>query len=92
MSAAELSNYMSGALVMGCLIIGLKFMKYWRLARDRFFIFFALAFWAFGVGWVLRALVPTTDEHAHLVFLPRLVGFSMILFGIFDKNRRARDD
>jgi hypothetical protein len=80
---------MHGALLMGCCVIGLVFMKYWRLSRDRFFIFFASAFWIFAVGWGLRAFVHTGGEHGHLVYLPRLTGFLLILVGIFDKNRRS---
>ena len=89
MSAAELLQYMHGALVMGCFIVGLKFLKYWRLSRDRFFIFFAAAFWIFALGWGLRAFIESHGEHGHFAYLPRLVAFLLILIGIFDKNRRS---
>jgi hypothetical protein len=84
--------YLHGALMMGCLVIGLKFLKYWQLSRDRFFIFFTAAFWIFSVGWALRAVLPSAGEHGHLVYLPRLLAFLLILIGIFDKNRRSSDD
>lgn len=88
----ELLHYMHGALIMGCFMIGLKFIKYWRLSRDRFFVFFAAAFWIFAAGWVIRASMHIAGEHAHLVYLPRLVAFLVILFAIYDKNRRSRAD
>jgi hypothetical protein len=73
-------------------VVGLKFLKYWRLSRDRFFVFFAAAFWVFALGWAVRAFYPTSGEHGHFVYIPRLVGFLLILVGIFDKNRRSPKD
>jgi hypothetical protein len=84
--------YLHGALVFGCFVIGLKFLKYWRLSRDRFFIFFASAFWIFAIGWGLRSVVSTQGEHGHFAYLPRLFAFLLILIGIFDKNRRSADE
>lgn len=86
----ELLLYMHGALIMGCLMIGLKFIKYWRLSRDRFFVFFATAFWIFAAGWVIRGSMHIGGEHVHLVYLPRLLAFLLILYAIYDKNRRSR--
>ena len=85
---AEILPYIHGALMMGCFVVGLKFLKYWQLSRDRFFVFFACAFWIFAVGWGARAFVMF-GEHGHLAYLPRLLAFLLILVGIFDKNRRS---
>jgi hypothetical protein len=87
---ADLLPYLHGALVMACFVIGLKFVKYWQLSRDRFFVFFASAFWIFAIGWGVRAIVHTGDEHGHFVYLFRLLAFLLILVGIFDKNRRSQ--
>ncbi|MBA3392721.1 MAG: hypothetical protein H0T89_08760 [Deltaproteobacteria bacterium] len=81
---------MFGGLTLGCFVVGLKFLKFWRLARDRFFIFFAAAFWIFATGWGLRAFLHTDAEHGHFVYLPRLLSFLLILVAIIDKNRRSR--
>ena len=80
-------DFLHGALALGCVAIGIKFLKFWRISSDRFFIWFAAAFWIFGVGWVARAFV-SISEHAYLVFVPRLVAFLMILVAILDKNRQ----
>ena len=79
----------AGALVMASFAIGLRFVKYWRLSKDRFFIWFAAAFWAFGLGWLIRAVDPGVSEHAHWVYLPRLLGYVIIIVAILDKNRRT---
>ncbi len=82
--------FMHGALAMGCFAIGLKFLKFWHLSRDRFFIWFAAAFWTFMLGWILKLAAPTYTEHSHYLYLPRLVGFLLILFAIGMKNRRSK--
>jgi hypothetical protein len=87
--SAELLACFHGALMMGCFVIGLKFLKYWQVSRDRFFIFFASAFWIFAIGWGLRVFVEIADEHGHFAYVPRLLAFLLILVGIFDKNRRS---
>lgn len=86
-----LTLFLNGGLAMGCFVIGLKFLKFWRLSRDRFFVFFMLAFWVFTFGWTLRVFLPRVGEHAHLIYVPRLIGFLTILIAIIDKNRRTRE-
>jgi len=86
---SELTPFLQGAITLACFAIGIKFLKYWRLSRDRFFVWFAVAFWMFAAGWVLRAFAPDIGENNYLVFLPRLAGFLTILIGILDKNRRS---
>lgn len=83
--------FLNGGLAVASLAVGLVFMKFWRVSRDRFFIFFAAAFWAFALGATLRTIFASTSEHGHLVFLPRLLGFVIIVIAILDKNRRGAD-
>ena len=87
--SASLPPYLYGALTMGCFVIGLKFLKFWTLSRDRFFLWFAAAFWVFAVGWCLRAVLPMSADHAYYGYLPRLGAFLLILIAIIDKNRRG---
>lgn len=85
-----LPAFMSGMQVMVAFVIGVRFLKYWRLSHDPFFVWFAAAFWVFGAGQVIRTLDIAQSEHAHLVFLPRLAGYLMILLAILNKNRQSR--
>ena len=85
----EALPYLHGGLMMGCFVVGLKFLKYWRLSHDRFFIFFTAAFWIFAAGWGMRAFVSWQGEHGYFAYLPRLFAFVLILVAIFDKNRRT---
>lgn len=89
MTQPVLIAYLGGMLSVACLAIGLVFLKFWRVSRDSFFICFAAAFAMFAVGGAIRTFV-VSSEHAHLVFLPRLCGFLLILAAILIKNRRER--
>lgn len=87
----SLIAFLNGSLAVATLAIALLFLKFFRVSRDRFFIYFATAFVMFTVGAVVRTFV-TESEHAHLVFLPRLVGFLLILIAILVKNRRRTEE
>jgi hypothetical protein len=69
-------------------LIGVKFLKFWRSSRDRFFLWFVAAFWVFAAGWVIRAFAAATAEDVHYVDLPRLLAFLLIIAAILDKNRK----
>jgi hypothetical protein len=79
-----------GALVATSLIASVQFLKFWRLTKDRFFVWFALAFAIFATSYVVRAVTDDVTEHTYYVYVPRLLGFLLILFAIFDKNRRSK--
>jgi hypothetical protein len=49
----------------------------------------ALAFLIFAVSYPIRAITDDVQEHTYHVYVPRLAGFLMILFAIFEKNRRG---
>ncbi|MBA3463053.1 MAG: hypothetical protein H0T46_24060 [Deltaproteobacteria bacterium] len=80
--------FLAGSIAMAAFVTGIIFLKYWRLSRDPFFIWFAAAFWTFTVGWILKLVGPDYQEHTHYLYLPRLLGFLMILIAIVMKNRR----
>ena len=78
---------MYAALATLSLVAGLFFLRYWRLTRDRFFVWFATAFWTFAVNWVVLAHDVEVSAHSPLGFAIRLAGFLQILTGILLKNR-----
>jgi hypothetical protein len=87
---SPLVQTMHGALVMGTLVVGLFFLRYWRATGDRLFVMFALAFWALGINWLGLALLATTHEARVAFYLLRLLAFVLILAAIVDKNRGVR--
>lgn len=84
-----LKVFLSGATVMASLACALFFLRFWRQSRDRLFAFFALAFAALTANWLLVALFNIPDEARHYLYLLRLVAFLLIIFAIWDKNRKG---
>ena len=82
-------TFMLGALVLGCAVVGLFFLRFWRKTRDRLFAIFAVAFWLLGVNWLALAFTEQ-DEAKTIYYAIRLLAFVLILIGIFDKNRSRR--
>ncbi|MEP7049868.1 MAG: DUF5985 family protein [Pseudomonadota bacterium] len=82
--------FLWGMLTMACLVIGLFFFKFWRTSRDRFFLFFALAFWVFALNWLALAASHPSDENRYLFYAVRFPTFLLLVIAILDKNRRAK--
>jgi 4-hydroxybenzoate polyprenyltransferase len=77
-----------GALAMGCAVIALFFVRYWRASHDRIFLFFTAAFIALGINWAGLAAIEGPPEQQHRIYVIRLIAFVLILVGVIDKNRR----
>jgi uncharacterized membrane protein len=82
-----MTELISGALVALSLVAGLFFLRFWKKTRDRFFAFFAAAFWLLALNRLAVVLLTETSEHLAAAYLPRLVAFVLILVAIVDKNR-----
>ena len=81
-----LNQFLLGAVVASCLVIGMFFLRFWRKTGDRLFAIFAVAFWTLGLNWLLLAFIQQ-DEIRTALYLLRLGAFALILIGIVDKNR-----
>jgi hypothetical protein len=89
-----MNNFIDGAIMMGFCVAGLCFLKFWRRSRDRFFLWFSLAFWIMAVNRLfLMILSPDrrvpSEDHA-ILYVVRLVAFSILLLAIVEKNRKPR--
>ncbi len=76
-----------GAAAMAAFIISLFFLRFWRDTKDRFFLFFAISFFAEGSCRVLLNF-NQNNEYEPFIYLLRLFAFLVILLAIADKNRR----
>ena len=83
-----LYDFLSGAIVMGFLVAGLFFLRFWTRTRESLFIAFALAFWLLGLMQALLVFADIPDEERSWLFLLRLAAFALILASIALKNRR----
>ena len=75
-----------GALTMGYAVISLFFLRYWRTTRDRFFLFFAVAFICEGIGRLISGLTDYSETGPY-VYAMRLAAYLIIIAAIIDKNR-----
>ena len=78
----------SGAVAMACLVVAIVFLRFWRQSRDRFFLFFAAAFVLSALERLPEALMPGIRDDQPWVYVLRLVAYSLIIFAIWQKNRR----
>lgn len=76
-----------GMIAMACFVVSLFFMHFWETTRDRFFLFFAVAFAIEGCGRIILGLTEYYSEQEPLFYLIRLLSFFIILWAIIDKNR-----
>ena len=76
-----------GAIAMANATIALFFFRFWRAGRDRFFLFFALAFLAEAVNRVALALSEHPSEGTPWHYGVRLAAYVLILVAILEKNR-----
>ena len=83
-----MTDVISGILIAGDAVIGLFFLRFWFVSRDRLFAMFAAAFWILGVQRLLLAVTRTIFEDQAIFYTLRLVAFVNILIAIVDKNRR----
>lgn len=81
-------SILSGAIMMGCLVAGFFFVKFWKRTRERLFFIFALAFWSLAIERLALGYLGANHEQSIKVYLIRLCAFLFILVGIIDKNRK----
>lgn len=78
-----------GAIAMANFTASLFFLRFWRHSRDRFFMFFALAFAIEALIRVMLGVIHYSSEQEPLFYLVRLFSYVLIIVAIIDKNRRA---
>jgi len=86
-------QFISGALMMGCLVVAAFFVRFAQKTSDRLFAFFGAAFIVFAVERFILVIedAQRAEKHA-LVYLTRLLGFLLILYAVFLKNRETRGE
>jgi hypothetical protein len=84
-----LFDFLSGAIVMGFVVAGLFFLRFWKRTHEGLFVAFAFAFWLLGLTQALLAFTNIPVEERSWLYLLRLAAFSLILISIWVKNRKA---
>jgi hypothetical protein len=77
---------LAGAIMLNAWAIALFFLRFSRKTGDPLFRWFAFAFMLLGIERV--SLVWFSLESYWIVYLIRLTGFLLIIFAIWQKNRK----
>ena len=84
-----LSVILAGASLYG-LVAAFLFWRFYQDTRDRFFIYFALAFVLEGASRLPFVFTDLADEDRPFMYLIRLAAYALILAAIWRKNRPGR--
>lgn len=90
--------FLAGITMATFLASGLFFLKLWRAADDRFFMFFAIACALLSVERVVALFVQGVldvssappPESTSWIYLIRLLAFAMIVVAIVSKNMHRK--
>lgn len=82
-------QFASGAGMMGAVVCAMFFFRFWWKTTQRIFLIFGLAFLTLGIERIVLANYDSARENQPLVYLIRLSAFILILWGIWDKNRKG---
>lgn len=88
MSLDEVTLAMSGAILLGYLVIGAFFWRFWVITRERLFVFFSIAFCLLGLERLLLMIGEVDSPNRPLLYITRLIAFLVIIAGIWNANRR----
>lgn len=83
----RMTQFLSGAIMMACWVIGLFFFRFWKKTQDRLFSIFAVAFWMLAVERIVLLILNRENEIYSFVYIIRFLAFVLILWAIADKNR-----
>ena len=81
--------FLGGMLAMGCLVVAAFFFRFWKVTRDRLFIFFAMAFGLLALQRTFLALDESLMEDRTWMYVMRLLAFLLIAYAIVAKNRES---
>lgn len=83
-------EFLSGTLMMSCLVAGLFFLKFWRKTYDKLFLYFACSFFLMSFERILLGYLGVAQEPSPLIYCIRLGAFSLIIYAIYCKNRDSQ--
>ena len=83
-----MNSFLLGALAMGFLAGSLFFLRFFGRTGDRFFAYFSGAFGIMSANQVALAVFGEDSEYRSWLYLVRFAAFLVILYAIYDKNRR----
>jgi hypothetical protein len=80
--------FLSGMLAAGYAVVATFFFRFWKQTRDRFFVYFTLAFALLAIQRTMVIDEFALIEDKTWAYGLRLVAFLLILYAIIEKNRQ----
>lgn len=81
-----IEGFLLGVIVTAAVTAGLLFLKFWRRTGDRLFLAFGAAFIIEGLNRMSFLVIDDPSEGSPLIYIVRLLAFSLILAAIIGKN------
>jgi hypothetical protein len=85
-----MTQVLEGAVVMGFVVAALFLIHFWTRTRQALFLLFAIGFALEAIGRLALALEGDPLERRAIFYLPRLLGYLLIIAGIVSKNLPSR--
>jgi uncharacterized membrane protein YoaK (UPF0700 family) len=86
----RVESFMSGMAMMGFIIAGLFFFRFWSRTRDRLFAIFGVAFLLMAVNEAFVDVSGSPTNEVVLAYVLRIIAFLMLIVGIVAKNLEER--
>jgi hypothetical protein len=86
----RLESFMSGMVMMGFVIAGLFFFRFWSRTHDRLFAIFGVAFWLMALNEVFVDVSGTPSNEVVLAYVLRIIAYLLLIAGIVAKNLEER--
>jgi uncharacterized membrane protein YoaK (UPF0700 family) len=86
----RVESFMAGMAMMGFIIAGLFFFRFWSRTRDRLFAIFGVAFLLMAVNEAFVDVSGSPTNEVVLAYVLRIIAFLMLIVGIVAKNLEER--
>lgn len=83
-------DFLSGGVFVASLMVGIFFLRFWQDTRDRFFLYFSIAFFLLAIERIPLTVTHSLGEAMWSVYLIRLSAFGIITWAIVERNRMTR--
>lgn len=80
-------QFLSGAICLAYIVVGMFFLKFWGKTRDTFFLCFSAAFFIFAVVRITLSAISQESELRWFLYLGRALAVLLIVVAIVQKNR-----
>lgn len=82
----SLNFILLGAIAMATVTTGMFFLRFWKMTKDRFFLFLAISFLVEGINRFFLGLLNDPRDNSTIHYAIRILSYGLIIIAIVDKN------